>query len=109
MRPPLRFTTFRSLQHFVVSNMLIISKEFEDYKLQNVVFMKVGEEAGQRLKKWRKNKGLTQKALAQILGVSQQTVASWEVGRTEIPLWALKKLKEEFNLDLNWLIAGKSQ
>lgn len=92
-----------------MSNRIIISNGFQNLKPQNVVFMKVGKEAGRRLKEWRKTKGLTQKALAQILGVSQQTVASWEVGRTEIPLWALKKLKEEFNLDLNWLIAGEGE
>jgi DNA-binding XRE family transcriptional regulator len=67
------------------------------------------KEIGQRLKEWRNKRGLTQQELAQKLGVARQTIASWEVGRTDIPNWALKKLKEEFNLDLNWLIAGKSQ
>ncbi len=67
------------------------------------------KEIGQRLKEWRNKQGLTQQELAQKLGVARQTIASWEIGRTDIPNWALKKLKEEFNLDLNWLIAGKSQ
>jgi len=62
---------------------------------------------GKRLKEWRVKKRLTQKELANVLGVTQQAIASWERERTEIPLWALKKLKEEFGLDLNWLISGK--
>jgi transcriptional regulator with XRE-family HTH domain len=71
--------------------------------------MDLKKRVGQRLKEWRNKQGLTQQALAQKLGVARATVASWEIGRTEIPYEALKKLKEEFNLDLNWLIAGKSQ
>ena len=71
------------------------------------LIMGLKKEVGNRLKKWRLKKGLTQKELAEVLGVSRQTVASWEIGRTEIPYKALKKLKEEFGLDLNWLISGK--
>ena len=66
----------------------------------------INKEIGKRLKEWRKEKGLTQKDLAETLGVAQQTIASWEIGRTEIPNWALKKLKDKFGLDLNWLIGG---
>lgn len=33
--------------------------------------------------KFRNLRGITQKALADILGVSEQTVSNWEVGRTE--------------------------
>ncbi|NPA14255.1 MAG: helix-turn-helix transcriptional regulator [Aquificae bacterium] len=67
------------------------------------------KEIGQRLKEWRNKQGLTQQELAQKLGVARQTIASWEIGMTDIPNWALKKLKEEFDLDLNWLIAGENQ
>ena len=66
----------------------------------------INKEIGKRLKEWRNGKGLTQKDLAETLGVAQQTIASWEIGRTEIPNWALKKLKDKFGLDLNWLIGG---
>jgi len=65
------------------------------------------KEVGERLKQWRTQKGLTQQELAQLLNVSRSTIASWEIGRTEIPYKALKKLKEEFGLDLNWLISGE--
>jgi len=71
--------------------------------------MRALKEVGQRLKEWRNKQGLTQQELADKLGVARATVASWEVGRTDIPNWALKKLKEEFNLDLNWLVAGEEE
>ena len=68
--------------------------------------MTLKKEVGARLKEWRLKKGLTQQDLAQLLGVSRSTIASWEIGRTEIPYEALKKLKDRFGLDLNWLIGG---
>ena len=68
--------------------------------------MELKKEVGARLKEWRIKQGLTQKELGEILGVARQTIASWEIGRTEIPYEALKKLKDKFGLDLNWLIGG---
>lgn len=35
------------------------------------------------LREYRKNKGLSQTELAEKIGVSQNTVSSWETGRTE--------------------------
>lgn len=36
-----------------------------------------------KIKKIRKERNLSQKQLAKLINVSQQTIASWEVGRTE--------------------------
>jgi len=44
--------------------------------------MKISE-----LKNWRKKKNLTQKKLAEIIGVDRVTVARWETGRRRIPHW----------------------
>jgi transcriptional regulator with XRE-family HTH domain len=57
---------------------------------------------GAFLRKWRQERGLTQKRLAKVLGVSRVCVAYWETGRREIPAlmpWALRGLE-------NWLANG---
>ena len=40
---------------------------------------------GKELKAWRKEQGLTQKGLAQALGVTPMAVAYWEWGERRIP------------------------
>lgn len=55
------------------------------------------------LKKERHRMGYTQKQLAQLLNVSQQTVGSWEVGRTEPDAKTLTKLSNVFNVSVDYL------
>ncbi|TLQ08805.1 helix-turn-helix transcriptional regulator [Marinilactibacillus psychrotolerans] len=57
----------------------------------------------ERLKLLRKNKGLTQKELADILHVSQQTVGSWEVGRAFPDESTVNKLSTFFNVSIDYL------
>lgn len=42
----------------------------------------------------RKAKGLTQKALAQALGVTQMTVSNWENGRRQASVAMLRKVAD---------------
>ena len=54
----------------------------------------------QDLTKWRKKFGLTQKQLADFLGVKNMTVYRWESGMRAIPSmlpWALKGLESELS------------
>lgn len=55
------------------------------------------------LKNERKKLGYSQKQLAQILNVSQQTVGSWEVGRTEPDAKTLTKLANIFGVSVDYL------
>ena len=57
-----------------------------------------------RLKSLRKSKELSQKDFAQALHVSQQTVASWEVGRTEPSNSALKDIADYFHVTTDYLL-----
>jgi len=57
---------------------------------------------GKELKEWRKQRGLSQAALAQKLGVFRETVARWEIGARPIPSflplairWLETELEEE--------------
>ena len=43
-------------------------------------------------------KGLSQLAFAKILGISQQTIGSWETGRTSPDLETLIKIASFFNV-----------
>lgn len=57
-----------------------------------------------RLKSLRASKKISQKDFAQALKVSQQTVASWESGRTEPSNTALKEIADYFNVSADYLL-----
>ena len=62
------------------------------------------------LKSLRNSRGIAQKEFAHILGVSQQTIASWEIGRTEPSNGLLKDIANYFNVTTDYLLgkeAGK--
>ncbi len=58
----------------------------------------------ENLKNLRRNAGLTQTKLAEVLGVDQRTVSAWENGICEPDLSMLGKLCEFFNEDFNGLL-----
>ena len=58
----------------------------------------------ERLKSLRKSRQVSQKDFAKALRVSQQTVASWEVGRTEPSNLALKDIADYFNVTTDYLL-----
>lgn len=57
-----------------------------------------------RLKSLRNSRKISQKDFAQSLKVSQQTVASWESGRTEPSNTALKDIADYFNVSTDYLL-----
>lgn len=61
----------------------------------------------ERLKELRDSFNLSQKDLAKILSVSQQTIGSWEVGRTEPSNQNLEQISQYFNVSIDYLL-GKS-
>lgn len=60
-----------------------------------------------RLRELRKGKNLTQKELAKILQVSQQTIGSWEVGRAEPNTDVINSIADFFNVSGDYLL-GRS-
>ena len=52
----------------------------------------------QRLKKIRKKHGLSQKAVAELIGVSPGAVCRWEKGEREISDWAMKAYSAAFHV-----------
>lgn len=57
-----------------------------------------------RLREQRRETKHTQDSLAKILGVSQQTIGSWEIGRTSPDKDMLKNLAKVFNCSVDWLL-----
>lgn len=57
----------------------------------------------ERIKRLRKNKGLKQQELAEILGIKRNTYSDWENGKTEPRFDNLVKLADLFDVSLDWL------
>lgn len=61
-------------------------------------------EMGARIAQLRKEQNLTQQQLADELGLSQQIVASYEIGRRRIPVSTLPKLARTLGVSVEALI-----
>jgi transcriptional regulator with XRE-family HTH domain len=59
---------------------------------------------GKKIKAIRKKRGLTQKQLAELLGVKQQNVSDWERGERSPSVKNLKKLSEILNCQIDDLV-----
>lgn len=64
---------------------------------------------GARIAELRKGSDITQVQLAKTMDVSQQTVASWEVGRRGVPVSALPTLARALGVGVETLIGEKMQ
>ena len=67
------------------------------------------KELGSRLAQLRKAAGLTQVKLAETLGISQQMVASYEVGRRRIPVSMLPALAQALKVQVDALLGGAAK
>lgn len=59
-----------------------------------------------KIRRLRRERGLTQEALAQALGVSSQAVSKWENGQTMPDITLLLSLSKELNIGINDLLGG---
>jgi transcriptional regulator with XRE-family HTH domain len=63
---------------------------------------------GARIAELRRTQDITQVQLAEILGVSQQTINSYEVGRRRVPVSALPALARTLGVSMETLIGEKT-
>ncbi len=61
------------------------------------------------LKTIRKDKGLTQRQMAEALSVTQQTVSNWEQGRAMPTPDTLMGISARLDVDVNYILYGKPQ
>ena len=62
------------------------------------------QQLGQRIAGFRKDQGLTQTQLAETLGISQQTMAHYEVGRLRVAVSMLPTLAEALDVSIEELM-----
>lgn len=62
---------------------------------------------GTIIKKLREKHGMSQEELGDIVGVSDKTVSSWEINRTEPKMGIVQKLADYFNVTTDYLIKGE--
>lgn len=67
------------------------------------------ETLNERIKKLRKEKGITQNQLADALGVTDKAVSKWEVGEANPDISLLVKISEIFGVTVDYLLTGKVQ
>ncbi len=61
----------------------------------------------QRITESRKQHGMSQEGLAQVLGVSRQAVSKWETGDAEPEIGNLQLLGQTLGVSVNWLLSGE--
>ncbi|BFH17948.1 helix-turn-helix domain-containing protein [Paenibacillus melissococcoides] len=61
---------------------------------------------GRRIKELRKEKGVSQKDLAETIGVSRGNVGDWELDKVKPGADALLALSEYFEVTTDWLLSG---
>ena len=64
---------------------------------------------GQRITQLRKAHGITQVQLAETLGVSQQTITAYEVGRRRIQVSALPVIAKALHVGIEELVGEQSK
>ena len=63
----------------------------------------------EKLKKIMFEKGITQKELAEKLGVSQAFISSWQVGKRHPKLSSIKKIAKAVNVPVNYFITDEHE
>jgi transcriptional regulator with XRE-family HTH domain len=63
---------------------------------------------GARIAQLRKEQGLSQQALADALGLAQQTIAHYEGGRIRMPISLLPEVAQRFGVSTDELLGRKS-
>ena len=58
----------------------------------------------ERIRNLRIDKDLTQKEVAQILGIKQNTYSQYEIGALKYPVEALIKLAKHYNTSIDYLL-----
>jgi transcriptional regulator with XRE-family HTH domain len=62
-----------------------------------------------RIKKLRKELDLTQRALADRIGMKQNTIATYEMGRANPSDQCIRSICREFGVNENWLRTGEGE
>ena len=65
-------------------------------------------EIGSKIRELRKEKGLSQTALAELLCTTQDTISLWELGKSYPDIIAVVELSKIFNVSSDYLLGLES-
>lgn len=57
-----------------------------------------------RLKQFRQKNGITQRQIAEAIGIAERQYWRYEAGKNELPIRYLTEICNKFNIDANWLL-----
>lgn len=60
------------------------------------------------IRDFREDSDIKQKAVAEYLGVSQQTYSNYENGHREIPIWVVVQLSKFYKVSTDYLLGADS-
>lgn len=63
--------------------------------------------AGRFIAQLRKERGLTQQELGELVGVTNKTVSRWETGTYMPPIEVMELLSKEFGVTINEIVSGE--
>ena len=69
--------------------------------------MHLSEEIGSRLQEERKRCGMTQKQVAEALGIAKRTQANYEAGSSDATASYLCKVAAQFDFDVPYILTGR--
>ena len=64
---------------------------------------------GEQIKIYRKINNLSQQDIADLLGVTKQTISGWEKGKFSPPLSFVYEIAEKLNVSVNWLLGAEQK
>lgn len=62
---------------------------------------------GDMIRKYRTEKGLTQKKLGEMCGIADSAIRRYEIGKANPKVETLQKIADALNISINRLLAGK--
>lgn len=88
---------------FYFDFLLTIKRPYGNISIREVIFL------NERIKQLRKKLDLTQQQFAEKIGVKRNTVATYEMGRSEPSDSGIALICREFNVNEDWLRNGKGE
>ena len=69
--------------------------------------MNMSTYTGDMIRKYRTEKGLTQKKLGEMCGIADSAIRRYEIGKANPKVETLQKIADALNISINRLLAGK--
>lgn len=63
---------------------------------------------GERLRYIRKQRGYSQDAMQEMLGISQGVYSGWERNKVDVPMSRLRAIAIFYDISVDWLIFGET-